>query len=1090
MCSIEKLLIKGIRSVDPHNETAVEFGAPLSLIVGQNGAGKTTIIECLKQATTGAMPPNSKNGQSFVHDPLIAGETEVKALIKLRLRTARDAAIVVFRSFSLTQNKSKKTFKTLDGSVMVQDDETGEMKVLTNKCAEMDKTVPYVMNVSRPILEHVVFVHQEDSLWPLSESKPLKEKFDAIFAATKYTAGLQKIKEDIKAKNQMIKECKIHLGHLKTHRDTARRLRASIKRDTEQQKTLQQRQAAVQEEMQTQKVKAAELEEKLRENEAAIAQIERLELKCGMHEAEVEKLRQALGDGFGDSAQSAAELQSICVKYEEKAARKREKASQLTQERREKEAELAALQEQAQAASSEAARKEAQLDAHRGKVKHAAQLAGTLAQQHGLAVAVPTGEELPEVLQSQLTAQLQQQQAAAGAELEELRGEQRRAQHSVQQQLSTVEAKLASFQADMQAKSDSQAAVQRKLQAARACLQGLPLAMKLENMRGDLEREKAQLDGRSVDAELQQAAADIDATATALRTAAQRVSELRRERDRLAAATQAATRFRVAQESAADLQSQVELLQKQHGPALKAALEELDEPLADIDEPAAAAAACSQLLGAAREQHGEAQRAADSKRQQLLSAQASLGGLQETMGKADSESKRAADRVAQTLDSCLAALTEHFAEEPEDVDAFQTAFSSSASLHDRFKQAEACLQKRRAEAENRSKEAAAQTRYSSTWVTKAKEQNLCAVCQRKFALPAECKEFIARFERNKESAVDNAKVDEEDAVELSKHLDQIAGMSHAVQKHSDWQQDRPGAVAKVQDMQTTCKSLEAEANKAKGDLESASKLLSFAQDLQSSLAAPMQQLLQQCQRVERELQELQLQLEGDEDASRLPQVDTAIQEAEQEVSTLTTSRDELMNKRTALSDDKVKHGRRILQLEQAYMKLTAEVKEREQLESQIVELEGEQSGIADKLSTLQQGNDPLKHQRGALQADLEKMRREHDSEERTKRQHVDGLAASVNQWSGALAEISQFRASGAESAIEDARKRLHDAQRDMQDHAEAVRQLEAAAQKAVDAVQLTEQLKRCVSHAVHVIRPCFSHIHYQIKYQHQPYVAA
>lgn len=71
MCSIEKLLIKGIRSVDPHNETSVEFGTPLSLIVGQNGAGKTTIIECLKQATTGAMPPNSKNGQSFVHDPLV-----------------------------------------------------------------------------------------------------------------------------------------------------------------------------------------------------------------------------------------------------------------------------------------------------------------------------------------------------------------------------------------------------------------------------------------------------------------------------------------------------------------------------------------------------------------------------------------------------------------------------------------------------------------------------------------------------------------------------------------------------------------------------------------------------------------------------------------------------------------------------------------------------------------------------------------------------------------------------------------------------------------------------------------------------------
>lgn len=48
---------------------------------------------------------------------------------------------------------------------------------------------------------------------------------------------------------QMIKECKIHLGHLKTHRDTARRLRATVKRDVDQQTALQQQQATVAEEM-------------------------------------------------------------------------------------------------------------------------------------------------------------------------------------------------------------------------------------------------------------------------------------------------------------------------------------------------------------------------------------------------------------------------------------------------------------------------------------------------------------------------------------------------------------------------------------------------------------------------------------------------------------------------------------------------------------------------------------------------------------------------------------------------------------------------------------------------------------------------
>ena len=37
------------------------------------------------------------------------------------------------------------------------------------------------------VLENVVFVHQEDSNWPLAEGQTLKKKFDDIFSATKYT---------------------------------------------------------------------------------------------------------------------------------------------------------------------------------------------------------------------------------------------------------------------------------------------------------------------------------------------------------------------------------------------------------------------------------------------------------------------------------------------------------------------------------------------------------------------------------------------------------------------------------------------------------------------------------------------------------------------------------------------------------------------------------------------------------------------------------------------------------------------------------------------------------------------------------------
>jgi recombinational DNA repair ATPase RecF len=84
MTSIDKLLIQGVRSFSPQNRNIIEFYKPLTIIVGQNGAGKTTIIECLKYSTTGEFPPNSKNGQAFIHDPKVAGEREVKAQIKMR----------------------------------------------------------------------------------------------------------------------------------------------------------------------------------------------------------------------------------------------------------------------------------------------------------------------------------------------------------------------------------------------------------------------------------------------------------------------------------------------------------------------------------------------------------------------------------------------------------------------------------------------------------------------------------------------------------------------------------------------------------------------------------------------------------------------------------------------------------------------------------------------------------------------------------------------------------------------------------------------------------------------------------------------
>lgn len=49
------------------------------------------------------------------------------------------------------------------------------------------KTPTTLSTYVQAVLDNVVFVHQEESLWPLADGATIKKKFDEIFAATKYT---------------------------------------------------------------------------------------------------------------------------------------------------------------------------------------------------------------------------------------------------------------------------------------------------------------------------------------------------------------------------------------------------------------------------------------------------------------------------------------------------------------------------------------------------------------------------------------------------------------------------------------------------------------------------------------------------------------------------------------------------------------------------------------------------------------------------------------------------------------------------------------------------------------------------------------
>ncbi|KAL2211756.1 DNA repaire protein UVS6 [Sarocladium strictum] len=220
MSRIDKLSIAGVRSFSPHSREAIQFNTPLTLIVGYNGSGKTTIIECLKYATTGELPPNSKGG-AFIHDPKLCGEKEVLAQVKLQFRSINDRQHVATRSLQLTVKKTTRSQKTLDCSLVVVNN--GERTTSSTRVAQLDEMIPERLGVSPAILDAVIFCHQDESLWPLSEPAALKKRFDEIFEALKYTKAIDNLKILRKKQVEQLGKLQNDEAHNKVNKDRGER---------------------------------------------------------------------------------------------------------------------------------------------------------------------------------------------------------------------------------------------------------------------------------------------------------------------------------------------------------------------------------------------------------------------------------------------------------------------------------------------------------------------------------------------------------------------------------------------------------------------------------------------------------------------------------------------------------------------------------------------------------------------------------------------------------------------------------------------------------------------------------------------------
>ncbi len=144
------------------------------------------------------------------------------AQVKLSFKGTSGAKMVATRSLMLTVKKTTRTQKTLEGQLLMIKD--GERTAMSSRVAELDQLIPRYLGVSTAILDSVIFCHQDDSLWPMSEPSVLKKKFDEIFEAMKYTKAITNIKEMGKKQTEELRNFRTMETYTKENKDKADRV--------------------------------------------------------------------------------------------------------------------------------------------------------------------------------------------------------------------------------------------------------------------------------------------------------------------------------------------------------------------------------------------------------------------------------------------------------------------------------------------------------------------------------------------------------------------------------------------------------------------------------------------------------------------------------------------------------------------------------------------------------------------------------------------------------------------------------------------------------------------------------------------------
>ncbi|KAL4855078.1 DNA repair protein RAD50 [Chlorella vulgaris] len=1003
-CNIDKMLIKGIRSFSPDNQNVIEFYKPLTLIVGHNGAGKTTVIECLKMACTGELPPNTRSGQLFIHDPKasllrqVAGETEVKAQIKLRFMTATKQPVVIIRSFQLSQKKNTLQFKALDNVLQTMNRETGVKEALSYRCADIDKMVPQLMGVSKAVLENVIFVHQEDSNWPLAEGQVLKKKFDDIFAATKYTKALEALRKLRTEKTQEVRELKLKLDNTRTLRDQAQRLRNEIEQGTERAEQLQGEVDELEAQGQAADNRRAELGRQLASIADFADDLTRTQTQYEMLAKQNAEAYHRLKASYGedDASVTVEELLEWQAGLE---------PNLLTneQELRKKTREVTAAQISVQAANERyttdvkaQGRLAAEAEAH---ARNTADLQRFVHQ-----ICAQAGADVPaNASQAAAVAAFKARLADAAAALQAAKTSNRQVDDNLGRGVDQMTTELTALHEAQRMKRDQQQrnsnkATELQAQASGASLltpqfahvqfghlivntsmlEGAQLAER--ELEASLNAKQAQLANSKYEAEARECSSKLVELSA-------KVFALRQERDQLATTAEGASKLRFKMQELGEKESRLETLMMAHRSKLATMLGVTQQDLPPVDQ---LRGKVEQVVANRRQ---ESRGYADQLRTvqaQLSEAEGTLAATKRQLDAARQEQGRLGNQLTAGLASASGGSAPAAAAAAEDV---------PARVQELTRKVEADFtsdQGRIAHLQHFDK-------MASQFKLHAEQANSCLTCGRKFPSPADRQAFLQKQDRDLAQVPTAVASLQQKMTGVQQQLSQLRQLQPVALRHDSLLHKE------IPDLQARVTMLEANRTRNQEAMEDVQGAAAAA-DAELTDGLKVLEALGPIAELAREIRDRRAEIErlrGDTSAAAATRtvgdVDTELEDVERFKAALELQRDEAQRRQTRLRDE-VAHVRNEYQkAREESLRLTAASEKRVSLEAQIKELGALNDQLQTQIDAALRERQPLEDKKAELLREREAKRKEMAAQEG----ELEGRLRELHTWDTQLAAKQQ-----------------------------------------------------------------------------------